>query len=203
MMVRAVMFDIGGVLEVTPYLGVDRQWENKLGLPPGALGERLEDIWSGGELGTITEADVYQALRDRLGLDGQLATAFMADMWREYLGTPNTELIEYTRQLRPQYRTGIISNSFVGAREQEHAAYGFGDLVDAVIYSHEAGISKPDPRIYALACARLDVAPGETVFVDDVGYCVDGARRAGMHAVRYQDNAQVIGEIGALLAGQP
>ena len=43
----------------------------------------------------------------------------MADLWREYLGTANTELIEYARRLRPRYRTGILSNSFVGARERE------------------------------------------------------------------------------------
>jgi epoxide hydrolase-like predicted phosphatase len=199
MMVRAVLFDIGDVLEITPYLGVDRQWENRLGLPAGALGERLADIWSGGEVGTITEADVHRALKDRLGLDDQQAAALTADIWREYLGTPNTELIEYARQLRPRYRTGIISNSFVGAREREQAAYGFGDLVDTVIYSYEAGMCKPDPRIYALACARLNVTPGETVFVDDVGYCVDGARRAGLHAICYRNNAQVIKELSALL----
>ena len=85
------------------------------------------------------------------------------------------------------------------AREREQAAYGFGDLVDVLIYSHEAGISKPDPRIYALACAQLEVAPPEAVFVDDTDVRVDGARRAGLHAIRYQDNAQVIGEIDALL----
>ena len=124
----------------------------------------------------------------------------MADIWREYLGTPNTELIDYARQLRPRYRTGILSNSFVGAREKEHAAYGFEDLVDDIIYSHEAGMSKPDPRIYALACARLGVRPGESVFVDDTDYCVAGAREVGMHAVHFRHNAQVIHEIEVLLA---
>ncbi len=202
MVVRAVLFDIGGVLEITPDLGVDRQWENQLGLPVGALSERLADIWSSSKVGTITEADVHQALKDRLGLDDEHVAALMADRWREYLGTPNTELIEYARQLRPRYRTGIISNSFVGAREREQAAYGFADLVDVLIYSHEAGISKPDARIYALACAQLDVAAEEAVFVDDTGVRVDGARRAGLLAILYQDNAQVIGELDALLAAQ-
>jgi glucose-1-phosphatase len=37
------------------------------------------------------------------------------------------------------------------------------------------------------------------VFVDDYGPCVEGAREAGIHAVLYQDNAQAIREIGALL----
>ena len=56
-----------------------------------------------------------------------------------------------------------------------------------------------DPRIYALVCARLDVHPPETVFLDDADRCVAGAREAGIHAVRYQDNAEAIEEIEKLL----
>jgi epoxide hydrolase-like predicted phosphatase len=200
MAIRAVVFDIGGVLEITPDLGVTRQWETRLGLSAGELDERMHDAWRGGSIGTITLDDVHQALRHRLGLDERQLAAFMADLWREYLGTPNTELIDYAARLRPRYRTGIVSNSFVGARQREQQAYGFEDLVDEIVYSHEAGMSKPDPRIYALACARLDVRPQETVFLDDSDVCVAGARKAGMHAIRYQDNAQAIAEIEGLLS---
>ena len=199
MAIRAVVFDIGGVLEIDPDLGVGRSWETRLGLPPGELDERMGDVWAGGSIGTITLDEVHRALRDRLGLDdGQLA-AFMADIWRQYLGTPNTELIEYARRLRPRYRTGILSNSFVGAREREQQAYGFEELVDEIVYSHEAGMSKPDPRIYALVCARLDVRPDETVFLDDWDPNVTGARQAGLHAIRYTRNAQAIEELEQLL----
>jgi epoxide hydrolase-like predicted phosphatase len=200
MVIRAVVFDIGGVLEIDPDLGVVPMWESRLGLSAGELSERMHDAFAAGSIGTITEDDVHQALKDRLGLDEQQVAAFMADIWRQYLGTPNTELIEYARLLRPRYRTGILSNSFVGAREKEQAAYGFEDLVDDIVYSHEAGMSKPDPRIYALACTRLGVRPDETVFVDDTDYCVAGAGEVGMHAVRYLDNTQVIHEIEVLLA---
>ena len=201
MVIRAVVFDIGGVLEITPDLGVVPMWETRLGLLAGELSERMHDAFMGGSIGTITEDDLHQALRDRLGLDEQQVAAFMADIWHEYLGTPNTELIEYARRLRPRYRTGILSNSFVGAREKEQAAYGFEDLVDDIVYSHEAGMSKPDPRIYALACTRLGVRPDQTVFVDDTVYCVAGAREAGVHAVHFQHNAQAIEDIEGLLAG--
>jgi epoxide hydrolase-like predicted phosphatase len=202
MVIRAVVFDIGGVLEITPDLGTGRRWEARLGLPAGDLGQRMDDVWAGGGLGTITLDDVHLALRDRLGLDEQQLTAFMADVWREYLGSANTELIGYARGLRPRYRTGILSNSFVGAREREQAAYGFEDLVDDIVYSHEAGMAKPDPRIYALACERLGARPGETVFLDDTEPCVAGARDAGIHAVHYRDNAQAIAEIERLLAAR-
>src|SRR5205823_158359 len=97
-------------------------------------------------------------------------------------------------------RRRIVSNSFVGAREREQAAYGFEDLVEEIVYSHEAGFSKPDPRIYALICTRLNVPPEEMIFLDDVEACVAGARDAGIHAVRYQDNAQAIAEIEKMLA---
>ena len=200
MAIRAVVFDIGGVLEITPDLGVTERWETRLRLPAGELGKRMHDAWAGGSIGTVTEDDVHQAITDRLGLDGPQLAAFLADLWREYLGTANTELIEYARRLRPRYRTGILSNSFVGAREREQAAYGFEDLVDVIIYSHECGMSKPDPGIYALTCERLQVEPAQTVFLDDSEPCVEGARQAGIHAVLFQDNSQAIGDIENLLA---
>lgn len=200
MSIQAIVFDIGGVLEITPDLGVAGHWESRLGLAPGELNRRMGDTWQGGSIGTIGEADVHRAATERLGLDQRQLAEFMADLWREYLGTANSELVGYARGLRPRYRTGILSNSFVGAREREQAAYGFEDLVDEIIYSHECGMSKPDLRIYALACARLAVEPARTVFVDDYQPCVDGARQAGLQAVRYRDNDQVIRDIEELLA---
>jgi putative hydrolase of the HAD superfamily len=199
MTIQAVVFDIGGVLEITPDLGWGTAWESRLGLAPGELRERMVDTWRGGSIGTVTEAEVHQAARDRLGLDERQLGEFMADLWREYLGTANTELIEYARRLRPRYRTGILSNSFVGAREREQAAYGFEDLVDELVYSHECGLSKPDPGTLALVCSRLEVEPTQTVFLDDHGPNVEGARRAGLHAVLYTGNAQAISDIEELL----
>jgi putative hydrolase of the HAD superfamily len=201
MTIEAVVFDIGGVLEITPDLGVTGMWESRLGLGRGELDKRMYEVWRGGSIGTVSERDVHRAVSEILGLDERQLAEFMADIWREYLGTANTELIEYARRLRPRYRTGILSNSFAGAREREQAAYGFEDLVDEIIYSHECGMSKPDPGIYALACERLGVEPAQMVFLDDSGPCVEGARQAGIHAVLYQDNSRAVSDIEDLLAG--
>jgi epoxide hydrolase-like predicted phosphatase len=199
MTVRAVVFDIGGVLEYTPSLGVSQTWEEILGLQPGELDRRLHDVWRGGTLGLISLREVHRGIAGILGIDAARVDKLMADVWTEYLGRPNTELVAYLRGLRPRYRTGLLSNSFVGAREREQAAYGFADLVDVVVYSHEVGVAKPDPRMYALVCERLGVTPPETVFLDDVPESVDGARRVGMRAVLFTDNTQAIGEIDGIL----
>jgi epoxide hydrolase-like predicted phosphatase len=199
--VRAVLFDIGGVLEITPPTGARDRWEARFGLRPGELGERTNEVWRAGAVGAVSEAEVHRRLGELLGVDDAVVRAFMDDLWAEYLGTLNVELVEYARGLRPRYRTGIISNSFVGARERERQRYGLDELTDLIIYSHEVGMSKPDPRIYELACERLGVHPEETVFLDDTEEMVDGARAVGMQALLFEHNAQAIAEIEALIGG--
>ncbi|MFI6601648.1 HAD family hydrolase [Nonomuraea sp. NPDC050536] len=195
---QAIIFDVGGVLEIAPRLDVAGRWERRLGLPTGEIGTRMTAAWKAGTIGAASYDEVLAALRDVIG---DHAEAYMEDLWAEYLGTLNAELAEYLRGLRPHYRTGIMSNSFVGAREREQAAYGFEDLVDHIVYSHEVGVAKPDPRIYHLACERLAVRPEEAIFLDDVEAFVEGARAVGMRAVHFRDTAQAIAELEALLRG--
>lgn len=197
---QAVFLDIGGVLETTPSLGTAEKWEAAFGLLPGQMAERARGVWEAGAVGSISEDDVHRRLSDVLCVDRAGVDEFMAEMWEEYLGTPNVELIDWFRELRPRYRTGIISNSFVGAREREQERYGFADLTDVIVYSHEVGVSKPDPRIYRLACDRLAVAPEDVIFLDDVAENVEGARAVGMRAVLFTDTRRAIAEIEALLS---
>ena len=121
----------------------------------------------------------------------------MSDVWAEYVGTLNQELADHFGSLRPRYKTGLLSNSFVGAREREQAAYGFESLCDVIVYSHEVGYLKPDPRIYWAACERLGVSPETTVLLDDVQINVDGARAVGMRAITFTDNRQAIADLQA------
>jgi epoxide hydrolase-like predicted phosphatase len=200
MVVRAVVFDIGGVLAITPDLGTEERWRDRLGLADGDYQARTRPIWRAGDRGEISLEEVHRQLASALAIDAATVDKFMADIWVEYLGTLNTELRDWFAALRPRYRTGILSNSFVGAREREAAAYGFPDLVDELIYSHEVGLAKPDPAVYQLTCDRLGVRPDELVFLDDIPVCVEAARALGIHAVLFQDNAQAITEIEALLA---
>jgi epoxide hydrolase-like predicted phosphatase len=197
--IRAVIFDIGGVIEFTPSTGSVARWESDLGLPTGAIDRRLAEVWTAGSIGRITEAEVHRAVREALKLDDERLHAFMDDLWQEYLGTLNEDLVDYIRGLRPRYRLGLLSNSFVGAREREEQRYSLHKIADAIVYSHEVGMMKPDPRVYLLACERLGVEAAEALFVDDTETALEGARRVGMQTVLFRNNAQAIAEIEALL----
>lgn len=199
MTIRAIVFDIGGVLEVTPPTGWETSWERHLNLQPGAIHQRLSDVWHAGSIGTMSEAEVEQSVGTRLGLDQAQIRMFMADLWTEYLGTLNAELATYFASLRPRYQTAILSNSFVGAREQEQERYHFGDMCDFIVYSHEVGMSKPDPRIYTLLCERLGVQPTEVIFVDDREGANAAACALGIHGMLFKNNTQIIADIEACI----
>jgi len=200
MTIAAVVFDIGGVLQLTPRLDLEARWRERFGLTEPAYLELTNPIWKAGSTGELDIGEVHQRLGQVLGIDESTVDALMADVWTEYLGSLNTELYEYLRGLRPRYRTGLLSNSFAGAREKEQLAYGFEDLVDDIVYSHEVGVAKPDPAVYALTCERHGADPSELLFLDDVPTFVEGARAYGIQAVLFRDNAQAIAEVEARLA---
>ena len=134
-------------------------------------------------MGTITLEKVHQKIAERLALSAETVNAFMDEIWTEYLGTPNTELIEYIRGLASQYRIAILSNSFVGAREKEEELYHFSEICEFIIYSHEVGLMKPDSQIYDLTCQRLNLPPETIIFVDDVQPITDAANEFGIHGI--------------------
>jgi putative hydrolase of the HAD superfamily len=199
MAIKAVVFDIGGVLEYTPRTGWMGKWENRLGLEEGEIGRRLGTSWRAGSIGTTTLETVENDIRETLKLSPADLVSFMADLWEEYVGSLNVEMTEYFAGLRARYQTAIISNSFVGAREREEELYHFGEMCDLVVYSHEVGMSKPDPRIFEICWTQLGIQPGEMVFLDDVEGHIQTARSLGIKGVVFRDNAQAIAEVERLL----
>ena len=199
MTIRAIVFDIGGVLELTPSTGWLALWEQRLGLQSGQVHERLADVWHVGSTGNISLEEVETQVGERLGLDQAQVRAFMDDLWAEYLGELNTELASYFASLRPRYQTALLSNSFVGARSKEQERYQFGALCDLIVYSHEEGMEKPERAIFELTCARLGVRPAEVIFLDDFEPNIVAAHTLGMHAMLFRNTMQAIADIQACL----
>jgi HAD superfamily hydrolase (TIGR01509 family) len=72
-------------------------------------------------------------------------------------------------------------------------------MFDAVIRSDEVGLRKPEPDIYRLAAARLDLRPEDCVFVDDLLANVEGARAVGMAGVLHKHPDITIPKLEQLL----
>ncbi len=202
MAIRAVAFDIGGVLERAGTLSeFEESWRLRLGIPEAQYSEALAtvDPEELARTGGLTEAQHKSRYASALGLSPVQADVFMADKWDWYCGELDAEMTAYAASLRPRYRTAILSNSVDGARREEQKRYGFEQLVDVILYSHEIGLAKPDPRVYRLLCDRLGVAPDELVFIDDWPENVDAACDLGIYAILHADTAASIEAVNSLL----
>jgi HAD superfamily hydrolase (TIGR01509 family) len=93
------------------------------------------------------------------------------------------------RSLRPAYRVSVLSNADLTLRARLRDDYGILDLFDDVVCSAEVGCAKPEPAIYALACARLALPPAACVFVDDHEPNVRAAEKAGLRGVLHRVDA--------------
>ena len=102
--------------------------------------------------------------------------------------TLEPEMLEALRDLRRRgYRMGIVSNvSLLPALMRDDLErLGIDGLVHGAVFSSEAGVRKPDPRIFREALERIEADPAETVFVGDRLYDdVTGAHGVGMRAIQ-------------------
>ncbi len=206
MTIRAVAFDLGGVLEdVAPAEQFVAQWQRRLGLSDEQVRQlrwplTRTDPGDQVKTGAVSEAQYRQLCLSALGLSGTGADEFMAALWDWYSGELDVELAAYAAALRPRYRTGILSNSMAGARREEQARFGFAELVDVIVYSDEVGLAKPDPRVYSLLCADLGVAPAELVFLDNRPPNVEAACQLGIHGLVHVSTPASIAAVESLIS---
>lgn len=198
MSIRAVLFDIGGVLVRTEDLEPRRQWERRFGLPDWGLAQIVFEGEAAirATLGQATAEAPWQATADRLQLSASDLAQLREDFWKG--DRYDQDLLAFIGALRPRYKTGIISNAWPGVR-QMHQAYINDSVFDTILYSSEEGTAKPGPEIYQRALARLAVPPEAAVFVDDVLENVEAARALGLAGVRFLNSAQARAEVEAHL----
>ncbi|HEY4666851.1 MAG TPA: HAD family phosphatase [Anaerolineales bacterium] len=198
--IQAVFWDLGGVIIRTEDRTRRAVWEARLGLPP----RELDQIVFAGEMGrkaAVGQAgteDVWNWVGEKLGLDPEQRESLRQDFWRgEDL---DLELVEFIRRLRPNYRTGLISNAWPEIREQIEHEWQIADAFDQLTISAEVGLAKPDPRIYELALERLGVEGPRAIFVDDFIENLEAASALGMHPVHFKNRTQAQQQVESLLA---
>jgi putative hydrolase of the HAD superfamily len=199
--IRAVVLDIGSVLEIIDDSLFPGPFEERHGLAPGSVHAGAATMPGDAGRGELTEAQVRAHWQRHLGLTDAQADELMADYWRWYVGTLDQELFDWFAAQRPRFRTGIVSNSGPGAREAERC-WGFEDITDDIVYSHEVGLLKPDPRIFVVAAERLGVRPEEVVFLDDVEGHVAAAREVGFRGVVHRSTSESIAELQAVIEAE-
>jgi putative hydrolase of the HAD superfamily len=184
--IRAVIFDYGGVLMRTANPLPRRELEQRFGLPPGGAGGLVfrSALWDEAQLGHITGAAFWADVGQQLALDEEELAEFRQAFWAG--DRLDRELMALVRHLRDEsYRTALLSNAPAGLRSRLKRL-AILDAFDVTVISGEEGVMKPDPEIFERTLARVGEPPEAAVFVDDSEANVTAARHMGMQATRFR-----------------
>ncbi len=212
MAIEAVIWDFGGVLTDSPFVAFNR-FEAERGLPRDFLRSvnarnPLDNAWARferSEIGLDAFDAAFRAESAALGhpVAGKDVIALLARQLRP-------EMVEALKACKARLKVGCITNNVAagegptmvpgdveGGAALAEAVAGVFALFDHVIESSKAGLRKPDPRIYRLACDALDVVPENAVYLDDLGINLKPARELGMTTIKVTDPAAALAELEA------
>ena len=207
--IEAIVCDFGGVL-TTPLVESFMAFQDKTGITTETLGKAMQAATEANgdnplyemERGEITEVAFLEVLTDHLEplLGHRPEMHRFKEIYFEAL-EPNPAMIELMRELKGEgYQMAMLTNN---VREWEplwRAMLPVDEIFETVVDSGFVGCRKPESRIYELTLERIEQPAEACLFVDDVLVNIEGARKAGLHAVHFQDNEQAIPEIRAALA---
>lgn len=191
--VRAVVFDVGGVLTTSPF-EVWATYAREVGLEPDALRAALRADGPDGAFArfgrgeiTIEEVDAaYEGFSVTEIVNRTISGLEVRD-----------EVVRAVERLRDEgLKVAALTNDWPVDGPRRYSSRVDWDLV---VRSSVEGVSKPDPRIYELTCERLGVEPPASVFLDDLEPNVEGARTVGMHGIHFVDPDEALAELEGLV----
>jgi len=200
-MIRAVLWDFGGVILSSPFEAFNR-YEAANGLPVDFIrrvnaADPDTNAWALLERNDVSPEE----------FDGLFATESHAlghrvpgaDVLGLLAGEIRPEMVTaLDRVIRAGYRTACLTNNVVGGEQRMDV----GDVMvmfDHVVESSKVGCRKPEPRFYEIACESVGVEPGECVFLDDLGINLKPARAMGMTTIKVGEAEPAIGELEQVL----
>lgn len=191
MPIRAVIFDLGGVLLRTDNPAPRVALAERLGKTRAELEDAVfqNPVMQQAERGQATQEQTWEELARRLDLPLEQIPAVL----REFFAGDEVDfsLIKLIQSLRPAYTTVLLSNNWVPdlalfVREK----LAIVDAFDIIINSAQVGMVKPFPEIYHYTLQAIGVLPEEAVFVDDAIRNIEGAKAVGMHTIHFTGSEQ-------------
>jgi epoxide hydrolase-like predicted phosphatase len=202
MIIKAIIFDLGGVLLRT----ADFSPRDRLATSLGMNRHQLEEFIFGGDSGDqaqrgeITVREHWENLQRQINYSPQDFKALLDEFFSQ--DELDQELVGYVRKLHSTYKTALLSNAWDDLRQVIADKWHFEDAFDTMIISAEVKLTKPDPRIFRLALERLGIEASQGIFIDDFQRNIEGANAVGLHGIRFKTAMQMRSDLDRLLNGR-
>lgn len=195
MEIKAIIFDVGGVLIRTADRSSRRRLEERLGLAEWESEKIVFNSETGrmAQRGEVTNEALWQSVADHLSLADEELKQFKREFWGG--DVLDTEMVDLIRQLKTHYKTAIISNATDSLRKTLQTSHPIAEAFDLIVVSAEEKVMKPHPDIYLRTLDRLGVEAAESIFIDDFAENIDAARSLDMNAIHFNPSVDLAAEL--------
>ncbi|MGC9948327.1 MAG: HAD family phosphatase [Bryobacteraceae bacterium] len=196
-MIKTVIFDLGKVLIPFDFSRGYRAMEKYCDYPAAEIPKRIgaTDLVHRFETGLVEPRDFVEQLSRMLDL--RVTYEQFCEIWSSIF-LPDTLVPEsLLAGIGARYRLLVLSNTNAIHFDMVRQNYPMLRHFDDLVLSYEVKAMKPSPAIYREAIARAECRPEECFYTDDIPAYVEGARREGIDAVRFESCAQLERDLAA------
>ncbi len=195
-MIKAIIFDIGGVVTFTDFQELYANFANRVGIDPEFVAQYHPNSWGKLLVGDITLGGFFQDMKNARAKEGlDLKTVWLEEALK--VRVVNEELLNAIAKLRKSYKVGTLTN-LSPTRLMVDEYMGIYNHFDFAILSCKEHLKKPDPKFYQLALERAEAKANECVFVDDKESNSIAARELGFTDIIYTTNELLFKEFEKL-----
>jgi putative hydrolase of the HAD superfamily len=188
-MIKAIIFDLGGVLFTDGTGKFAKYLEEIYGVAPADTRAFL--VSEAGDKyykGTITNKDFWDSFKNTLKVDEDAKNLSLRWINSYDLNQETLDLIErLSKECEVYYLSDNVKDRVVVTEEK----YDFLKHFKDGIFSCDVGMRKPQPKIYDLALEMTKTKPEETIFIDDKESSLAPARDMGLHTVLFTNAEEV------------
>ena len=194
-MIKAIIFDMGGVLLLNDINAVYERLAKNLKIEPKLLLDLIRQNRSKFMSGEYSAEGFAKLIKDKFQLENDVAE--IINIWKESfegLMELNNELFNLITKLKQDYKIAMLTDapqlhSIINKKKCLYESF------EPCIISCEVGLVKPAREIYELVLKELKCEPSECLFIDDNEANIETAKDMGFHTILFRDNKQFLEEL--------
>lgn len=202
--IKALIFDVGGVLQVGGYsktlyrkhrtLGVHNYVSKKARVSLDQYFDSIDTIYAKSIEGTIPEKKVLSTISKNLKISEKKLKRFYTQAYKRNFKF-NKQLFKQALKFKKKgYKIAILSDQWHLSKKALMPTK-YTKYFDAVIISCDVGIRKPNPKIYKLTLKKLNLSANQTVFIDNQEWNIKPAKKLGMKTALFVNNKQLFKQL--------
>ncbi len=206
--IKAIVFDIGGVLQLGKYskktirghreLGVHRYVTEKLRISLDQYFDSIDTPYAKSIEGTIKEKDALNQIAKNLKISIKKLRKLFHNAYKKNF-TYNRELANYAIKLRKKgYVIAILSDQW-HLSKPEFLTKTMVKHFDPILISCDVGVRKPNPKFYKILLKKLKLPSKQVVFIDNQEWNIKPAKKLKEKTILFKNNKQTIRELEKLL----